>query len=77
MSIIKQSTQEVVLDNIYVDVNANAVTAYFSRFVDGEKVESDIIFTVDPTIINGTIPSITTAIYNYAIQQGWFSGTVQ
>lgn len=87
MPIFKQVTYKVIFDRLYIDAINGRATAYFSEYIDDVKLPGEKIFECGPELVVPLLRSpgdpahtrgddIALAVYNLAIQQGWFSGTV-
>lgn len=88
MPIVKSCTYKVVFDRLFIDTANGTATAYFTQYLDDVKFGADIVHTVGPDVVGPLLYATPTdptqtrsvdialAVYNLAIQQGWFTGTI-
>lgn len=87
MPIMKQCTSKVVFNRLDIDAVKGTATAYFTRYIDDVKLEGEIAHFCGPELVvpllqtpgNPTLSrsfDIAIAVYNLAIQQGWFVGDI-
>jgi hypothetical protein len=88
MPIVAQVEKKIVFDRLYIDTSNATATVYFSMFKDGVKTGSDIVHQCGPELVVPLlmVPAkrpelsrsfdIALAVYELAIEQNWFSGTI-
>lgn len=87
MPIFKQCTLKTVFDRLTIDTANGTATAYFSQYLDDVKLPNDVVHTVGPDIVVPMLMSpgkpglsrsfdIALAVYELAVQQGWFQGEI-
>lgn len=84
---IKASVEKVVFDKLYIDTTTGQATAYFTKYVADVPQATQIVFNVGPSVVGPLLYSngdgtktrsadIADAVYQVALEQGWFVGTI-
>jgi hypothetical protein len=84
---LKAAVAKLIFDRLYIDTATGQATAYFTKYIAEVKQDGDIIFNVGPNLVGPLLyakgdgtktrsADIANAVYELAIQQGWFEGVI-